>query len=145
MKQVRKKQALPIKRAITLIEMIVVMILIATITGAVAHNYRESLNEGRAFRTKEGIERIQTIISLYYAEHPEEMDAENKTNETFANIARQSPLVRDAQEFLRDGWGIPYKIEVAPSTTGDVQIAVTSDKYNKYKASKKTSAEQKNK
>jgi len=125
-----------LKRAITLIEMIVVMILIATITGAVTLNYRKSLNEGRAFRTKEGMERIETMLSLYFAENP---DANRSVTDyaELLSIASQSPLVKNPKDFLQDGWGTNYEI-VCKDTGSDVEIRVSSRKYEQYLKEKDT-------
>ena len=123
------------KRSITLIEMIIVMILIATITGAVAYNYRESLNEGRAFKTKEAMSRIETIMAIYFAENPDA--AQRYQQNDWQVIVSNSPLVKNPKDFMVDGWGKPYKVEVVTSETGQVDIRVTSDEFNKYDSKKK--------
>ncbi len=129
--RIERKQSL-IKRSITLIEMIVVMILIATITGALAYNYKESLNEGKAFKTKEGISRIENIITIYLAEHPE-----SKYDENWEQIISNSALVKDPQTFLRDGWGNKYEIrvEVNDQDAGP-QVIVRSAEYERYRKKK---------
>ncbi len=114
--------------SITLIEMIVVMILIATITGALAYNYRESLNEGKAFKTKEGISRIEAIINIYLAEHP---DTTNGVD--WRSVIAGSSLVKDPDTFLLDGWGKPYDIKVEQDQNGDTRINVQSQEYDRYK------------
>ena len=43
---------------VTLIEMMIVMFLIMLITGVIAYNYRGSLDEGKAFKTRAGIEKV---------------------------------------------------------------------------------------
>ena len=58
----------------TLIEMMIVMFLIAMITGVVAFNYRATLSEGRAFKTQQGIEKVRTILLLSLADQPELWD-----------------------------------------------------------------------
>lgn len=127
-----------LKRAITLIEMIVVMILIATITGAVTLNYRKSLNEGKAFKTKEGLERVETMLSLYFAENP---DANRNITDrpTLLSIAAQSPLVKNPEEFLKDGWGENYNIVCSQDeNTSEAVIIVSSRKYDQYKKEKES-------
>ena len=123
------------KRAITLIEMIIVMILIATITGAVAYNYRESLNEGRAFKTKEAMSRIETILAIYFAEHQEEVAGYQPTS--WQDIISRSALVKNPKDYYVDGWGKPYHVDVVVSETGHIDIKVTSDEYIKYENGKK--------
>lgn len=128
MKQQKRK-----KRAITLIEMIIVMILIATITGAIAYNYRESLNEGKAFKTKEAMSRIETILAIYFAENPEELQKYQQGD--WKAIIRMSPLVKNPNDYINDGWGKPYEVIVS-NDSGNAEIKVNSDEYNKYAAKK---------
>ncbi len=47
------------RRYITLIEIMIVMFLIALITGVLAYNYRGSLDEGKAFKTKTGLAMLR--------------------------------------------------------------------------------------
>ncbi len=117
--------------SITLIEMIVVMILIATITGALAYNYRESLNEGKAFKTREGIARIEAIITIFLAENPQD-----PTNVKWDDVIRSSSLIKDPDTFLKDGWGQPYDIRVYNDDHGEVKISIHSQEYDRYKQKK---------
>lgn len=128
------KERRPVKRAITLIEMIVVMILIATITGAVALNYRESLNEGKAFKTRAGIDRLETVLSLYYAENSTESG--KSADDDYLSIVSRSPLVRNPQDFLVDGWGEKYQISVQIDASSAPIITIKSKKYDQYMSEK---------
>jgi len=110
------------KRFITLIEMMIVMFLIAMITGVIAYNYTGSLEEGKAFKTKNGIEKIKTIVDLHLATNP---DDEVKDLES---IIVKSPLVKNSKELLKDGWGKEYTIQ--PNEDGSFNIIST--KYNEY-------------
>lgn len=130
-KKIQKNPRRIIRHAITLIEMIVVMILIATITGALAYNYRESLNEGKAFKTKEGIARIESIITIYMAENPQDTSISD-----WEQVIRSSALVKDPDSFLRDGWGYPYQIEVSTDDHGELKISVRSNEYDRYRQKK---------
>ncbi len=62
------------KRFVTLIEMMIVMFLIALIIGVVAYNYQGTLEEGKAFKTKTGKEKLETILNLVVSERPEAED-----------------------------------------------------------------------
>ena len=110
------------KRCITLIEMMIVMFLIAMITGVIAYNYTGSLEEGKAFKTKNGIEKIKTIVDLHMATNASEDLSNIKT------VIQSSPLVKNSDELLKDGWGQPYRFET--DEKGD--LVVISDKYNEY-------------
>ena len=117
------------KKALTLIEMIVVMLLIAIITGAVAYNYNESLNEGKAFKTKEGISRIQTILALELAENGTSLQ---ELQEKWERIVSHSPLVANPKSFTKDGWNEPYIVSVQKGDENNDEIRVESKRLNEY-------------
>lgn len=118
------------KRHITLVEMMIVMFLIAMITGVIAYNYTGSLDEGKAFKTKAGIEKIHTVLDLYLASHPEEID---QVDSSWKKIIASSQLVKNPQELIKDGWGIEYQVSRNHETH---EIEIKSDKYNSYQISK---------
>ena len=124
------------RAAITLIEMIVVMLLIATITGAIAYNYRESLNQGKVFKAKEAITRIETILNLELAEHPGE-SAEIQQN--WQQYLAKSPLVKNPKDFFYDPWGGAYTITLKHSEdNGQFYFMVESENLKRYENNKKT-------
>lgn len=113
------------RRFVTLIEMMIVMFLIALITGVIAYNYRGSLEEGKAFKTKAGMEKVTTILNLRAAEDPDLMsNIENK----WQDAIRNSPLVQNANALIYDGWGEPYRV-----TVDNGMIQVTSPRYDTYR------------
>lgn len=109
--------------------MMIVMFLIAMITGVIAYNYTGSLEEGKAFKTKAGIEKIQTILDLHLATHPEDRD---HIDTKWRGIVESSQLVKNAKELIKDGWGIDYQV----SQGQDHDIEIKSEKYNQYQVSK---------
>lgn len=119
------------RRFVTLIEMMIVMFLIALITGVIAYNYRGSLDEGKAFKTKAGIEKLETILNLEAAKRPELL----KSTEQWQNIIKSSPLVHNPDSLTKDGWGETYEVGFDTNTEG---IKVTSRKYEEYKKSHRT-------
>ncbi len=116
--------------------MIVVMLLIATITGALAYNYNASLSEGKAFKTREGISRIKTILALALAEdsnlNPSELDGR------WQEYVKGSPLAGKAEDLLKDGWGKPYDVHFE-ERDGEQVIIVSSKSLDAFDASKKRS------
>lgn len=118
--------------SVTLIEMIIVMILIATITGALAYNYRETLNEGRAFRTRQGIERLEAILTLHMYDHPGETE---NISRGWQEIVQSSPLggSKESKDLLNDGWGQQYQVSVS-NEQGDPVVHVTSKGLDSYNA-----------
>lgn len=113
------------RRYITLIEIIIVMFLIALITGVIAYNYRGSLDEGKAFKTRAAIEKLQTILNLQAAEDPTFLE---DIQGRWENVVKKSPLVHNADALIRDGWGDKYQVEVDESGS----IRVKSQKYEDY-------------
>lgn len=116
------------KRFITLIEMMIVMFLIAMITGVIAYNYTGSLEEGKAFKTKNGMEKIHTILDLHMATNPGESVSDWKT------IVAASPLVKNSNELIKDGWGQEYQVKA-----DEHGIEITSAKYTEYQSKGKGS------
>jgi type II secretory pathway pseudopilin PulG len=116
------------KRFITLVEMMIVMFLIAMITGVIAYNYTGSLEEGKAFKTKAGIEKIKTILALDSASG----DMEHVTSD-WRNIVKRSPLVQNADDLIKDGWGEEYEVTKDDDGEG---VKVTSKKYDAYRNKK---------
>jgi len=118
------------KRNVTLIEMMIVMFLIALISGVVAYNYRGTLDEGKAFKTKADIQNLQNILNLIATEDDNALD---QMESRWKEYVRTSPIVQNPKSLLKDGWGEEYQVEVV---NGDVRV--TSDKYNEYKRKTKT-------
>lgn len=112
------------KRAITLVEMMIVMFLIAMITGVIAYNYSGSLEEGKAFKTKAAIEKIETVVALYASQHP---------GETFEwkEAVKNSPFVKNADALMKDGWGEEFH-----TNNDDGKFSIWSKRYLQYEANK---------
>lgn len=124
------------KRAVTLIEMIVVMLLIAMITGGLAYNYNSTLNEGKVFKTKEGISRIKTIISLAMAENPDTPTQDIVNNWT--SYVKESPLAGKSNELLKDGWGQEYDVTMGDGDDGREEIVVSSKRLEAHMQQKRS-------
>jgi general secretion pathway protein G len=118
------------KRFITLIEIMIVMFLIALITGVLAYNFRGTLDEGKAFKTKAAIERVETILNLKVSENS---DLLNNITSEWQEIVKSSPLVSNPDALIRDGWGSPFEVSV-----DDGVVKVRSQKYDDYTRSHQT-------
>lgn len=129
MKEIIKKST---RRFVTLIEIMIVMFLIALITGVVAYNYRGTLDEGKAFKTRAGIEKLGTILSLVLADNP---DADLSGSQ-WKEYIKSSPLVQNAGSLVKDGWGDDYSVDF-DQNTGRLQIH--SKRYDDYRQAHKGS------
>ena len=112
------------KSHVTLIEMMIVMTIIMMIIGVVGYNYMGTLEEGKAFKTKAGIERLETILSLAVAENPELLD---DIESGWPDIVRASPIVQNPSALIKDGWGQEYEVSVEGG-----EIVIRSDRYENY-------------
>ncbi len=121
------------RRYITLIEIMIVMFLIALITGVIAYNYRGSLDEGKAFKTRTAIEKVETILNLKVSEDPALLDSITAPN-VWHDIIKHSPLVNNADALLKDGWGGDFMVSVDNNGV----IKVSSAKYDQYVQSHQT-------
>lgn len=121
------------KRHMTLIEIMIVMILIAMITAVIAINYQGSLDEGRAFQTKASIDKIETILTLAVAENG---DLE-EVMQNWQGYVKSSPIVKDANKIIYDGWGEVYEVKVEPRDDGTSKIIIRSKNLDAYEARKR--------
>ncbi|MGA8164106.1 MAG: hypothetical protein WB791_03655 [Waddliaceae bacterium] len=118
------------RRFVTLIEMMIVMFLIALITGVIAWNYRGTLNEGKAFKTQAGIKRLENILDLAASDNA---NLYNDIESNWQQIVRSSPLVQNANALIKDGWGQEYTVTVENDT-----IQVRSHRFSEYVRSNPT-------
>lgn len=114
------------RRNITLIEVMIVMLLIAMFTGVVAYNYSGSLDAGKANTTKMAIEKLENTLALILAENP--ALAETVESE-WQDLVRRSPLVKNHNSLIRDGWGQEFEVSLDSQTD---EIVVHSKKLEDY-------------
>ncbi|MFZ4772774.1 MAG: type II secretion system protein [Chlamydiia bacterium] len=116
-----KKKA---KKAMTLIEVMIVMLILGLIAGLFMYNMKGSLEEGKAFKTEQASHQIQEILSMQIALGAEkEQVAENPER-----VLKNSRMFKDPKAMLKDGWGKPYKVTV----TDDDEVFVRSEKFLSY-------------
>ena len=117
------------KRALTLLEVMIVITLIAIIAGVVGFNMKGSLDEGKAQNTKLAIEKIEEILLLQAA------IVDNTTLEDVVKNPKKylehSGLVKDAEKLLRDGWGDPFEISLSKE-----KIKIKSKRLDKFNEKK---------
>lgn len=113
------------KRYITLMEMMVVIFIIGLITSVLAYKYQGSLEKGKVFSTETAIKKIETILSLYNAQNPGNLD-EIITH--WKDVIKNDPLVNDADRLTKDGWGQDFDV-----TVEGTEIKVRSQNLERYK------------
>lgn len=112
------------RQFLTLIEMMIVMFIIALITGGLAYRYVGSLDESRAFKTKVAIDRVSGILNLKAADDPSFLD---RARGEWQEVINSSPLVANPKDLVRDGWGQTFQVDVENDN-----IVVGSRKYDEY-------------
>jgi hypothetical protein len=91
------------------------------------------LDEGKAFKTKAAIEKVETILNLRVSEDPGLQDSITSP-QVWHEVIKHSPLVNNANALLKDGWGGDFAVSVDANGV----IRVTSQKYNDYVSSHQT-------
>lgn len=114
------------KKALTLLEIMIVIALITLITGVIGYNMRGSLDKGRAFRTEQAMEQVHDLLWLAASEGTKPADAANDPTSALQKLG----LAKNITKLLQDGWGNPFTI-VYDDKTGDFKIESTS--YNTYR------------
>lgn len=109
---------------LTLMEIMVVILLIMMIMGVIAYNYSGSLDEGKAFKTKAAIEKVDNILNMEIAKDPSRL---NDIDSEWMNLIKRSKIVKNPDDLIYDGWGNKLEVEVE-----DDKIYVHSKKLDDY-------------
>jgi general secretion pathway protein G len=119
------------KRALTLLEIMIVIFLIGLIGGVMGYNMKGSLNEGKAFKSREGSAKIENLLNLQVANGWDihKLVAEDPTKRK--ECLKSTHMVKDVDKLLIDGWGEPYSYKIVAD-----QIEVFSKRLKTYEAAK---------
>jgi general secretion pathway protein G len=124
------------KRALTLIEIMVVLFIITIVTSVIGVNMKGTMKEGKAFKSEKGSKQIYDILSLEIAKNPELIPLMMENPET---ILKNSGIVTDAKKSLVDGWGEPFALKFIEE---DQDLKVTSKSWIKHLKDKGLKKEQ---
>lgn len=114
------------KRAVTLIEIMIVILIIGLISGVLAYNFKGSLDKGKVFKSEQGAAQVKNILMLEVAKGEKPI---KEIKEKWIDVLTESGLAAKPQDLAKDGWGKPYKISIV-----DDDIVVESTKLQKYLA-----------
>lgn len=96
------------KRALTLLEMMVVILLITLITGVIGYNMKGSLEKGKVFRSKQAKEQLHSLLLLAL----EEKGATGqKIEQDPAKWIKDLGLAKEPDKLLTDGWGERFQVK----------------------------------
>jgi general secretion pathway protein G len=113
------------KRALTLLEIIIVIFLITLITGAIGYNMKGALDKGRAFRTQQAKEQLSNLLLICLEEGEK---VENLVKNPAEGL-RKYNLAKDPDKLVLDGWGQSFEVKFLK---GKREFDVISREYNKY-------------
>ncbi|MCB1072959.1 MAG: prepilin-type N-terminal cleavage/methylation domain-containing protein [Chlamydiales bacterium] len=114
------------KYAMTLLEIMIVIFIIGIIGSVIGYNMRGSLDNGKAFKTKEGSRKLYEIVQLETAQTGMLKD-EGKLSEEISTMLKKSGLVKNVKELMRDGWGNDYQFRIEGE-----DLRFRSEKYDAY-------------
>lgn len=123
------------KHTMTLLEIMIVIVIIGIIGSVMGYNMHGSLDQGRAFKTKEAARKLYEIILLEEAitkSQIKDMFSKNNTDaicQEVQEIVKRSELVRQPKELIRDGWGNIFTFTYDDEKD---EIRYFSSKYNAY-------------
>lgn len=124
------------KRAITLLEMMIVILLIGLIGGVVSYNLKGTLDRGKAFAAREGAKKLEDILNLEIQQGTKKAldfarDKSDKRDLVKAALLN-SGLVSEqqAKKLIVDSWNEFFIIK---KVAGKDEVVVTSRKYEEYK------------
>lgn len=118
------------KRSLTLLEIMIVIVLIGLIGSVIGFNMKGSLDEGRAFKSRQAQEQIRDILTLEVAKG---MPIDRVIQQA-KEVLESSGLIKGkAEAFIKDGWGKPFEIKAGLKDS----IVVNSAALKAYEKKKK--------
>lgn len=102
------------KRAITLIEIMIVIVIIGLVSGVLAYNFKGSLDKGKQFKTEHAAEQLRSILLLEYAKGDKSIDTIVKE---WRSIVKKSEIVVKPDNIMKDARGKEFIVK--KSDTGD--------------------------
>ena len=101
------------KHALTLMEMMFVIVLIGIIGSVLTYNFRGALNRAKTFKTEEMKKKIDSALDLALLDGYQMEDLEGDKWEL---IIAQSPLIETPKDGFKDAWGERFIAEVDDQT-----------------------------
>ena len=121
------------KQSLTLLEIMIVIVLIGIIGSVLGFSMKGSLEKGKIFKTERAIQLIEDTLMLEVAKGA----SLTEVVEHAETYLKNSGMVKNAANILKDGWGESFKIK----KDGD-QITVTSKRLTEIQASTSTDSNQ---
>jgi hypothetical protein len=114
------------KRALTLLEIMIVIFLITLITGAIGYNMKGTLDRGRAFRTEQAKTQLHDLLLICLEEG---VKGDDIVKDPAASL-KQFNLAKNSEKLVQDGWGTDFVIQYNQNKH---DFKIYSSAYDKYK------------
>jgi general secretion pathway protein G len=114
------------KKAMSLLEILIVIFIIGLISSVVAFNLRGTLDKGKAFKTKQLMQQLEEVLTLEMMQNPKATPKQIQENPKKFLVG--SPLIKNPDDALKDGWNKPFSIRVQRDGT----VKITSSALNAY-------------
>lgn len=117
------------KRALTLLEVMIVIFLITLITGVIGYNMKGSLDKGKTFKTEQAMNQLRDMLLLGLSEGKTMDDILSNPKKVIEELG----LARDPDGLIKDGWNEKFIISANKNKT---DFKITSKKLNQQKSKK---------
>ncbi len=126
------------RRAITLIEIMIVIFIIGLIGSVIGYNLKWSLNEGKAFKSEHGSKQVYDFLNLQISQKKDAFDEVLEDPET---ALENTGFVNRPGKLLKDGWNQKFVIEKIEAVDGKGAdfVVYSQNWYNFLKTKKKMS------
>ena len=103
------------RKALTLIEIMIVIFIIGLIGSVIGYNMKGSLDEGKSFKSEQGSKQVYDFLNLQIAQKKDAFDLVLANPE---EALRDTGFVNRADKLIKDGWNQQYIIEKIESPDG---------------------------
>ncbi len=115
------------KRALTLLEIMIVIFLITLITGVIGYNMKGSLDKGKAFRTEQAREQLRDLLLICLSEKG---DADAIASNPLKYL-KDLELAKDPKNLIVDGWKENFEIKANRYKSNFRITSKNLDSYNR--------------
>lgn len=126
------------KRAITILEIMIVIFLIGIIGGVIGVNMKGSMDKGKAFKTEQAIQRVKEILYLVASEEGKQISDIVKEPRDYLE---RSGLVKNVNDLMKDGWG--HELSVSEENGEIIVDSVGLGNYKKKESGKEKAPKKK--
>lgn len=117
------------KKAITLLEIMIVIVIIGVISSVIGFNMKGSLDAGRSFATERGSKEVHDILTMKQAQGV----SVDEMKENLLTYLEENEFVSTPKKLTKDGWKEEYQIV----PLGKGEFCVYSQHWRDYLSKKK--------